>query len=359
MKILEFDSKRGTAKLLVENLDDLWHLYNVISEGDQVYAKTSREIGGKNEAARPSRGRRVGLTLGVKVKNVDFDRSLNRLRILGVIFEAPEKYDGLLGSHHTITVSPNSILRIVKEKWHNYQVERLRKAAEIEEKPVIVVSLDDEEACIALVGRFKVKPLVELRARLPGKLEASKRGEALKKYFSEIAEALKRIIKEVKGPIAIVGPGFLKEKIKTYLSNEVKGLPRVSVFNASSGGLSGVNEAVRSGVLLRFFRKSRLLEEAKLVEDFLAKLALDEGMVAYGFEDLEKAARIGAVEKLLVVDRLLRELNLEDRVKVEELMRLVEAKGGKIFVLSGEHEGGEKILALGGLAGFLRFKLNY
>ena len=359
MKILELDLKRGMAKLVVENPDDLWHLYNIISEGDLVYARTSREIGGRGEGSRPSRGRRVGLTLGIKVKSVDFDRSLNRLRVLGVIFEAPEKYDGLLGSHHTITISPNSMLRIVKDRWYGYQIERLRRAAAVEEKPVIVVSLDDEEACVALVGRFRVKPLLEVRARLPGKLEASRREEALKRYFAEVAEALERIIRDVRGPIAIVGPGFLKESFKAYLEGRVKDLPQVEVFNASSGGLPGVNEAVRSGVLLRFSRESRLLEEAMLVEEFLAKLAKEDGLVAYGVEDLEKAARLGAVERLMVVDKVLRESSPEDRLRVEELIRMVESRGGKVTVLSGEHEGGEKIMAFGGLAGFLRFKVNY
>ena len=161
MKILELDLKRGMAKLVVENPDALWHLYNIISEGDLVYARTSRKIGGRSEATRPSRGRRVGLTLGIKVKNVDFDQSLNRLRVLGVIFEAPEKYDGLLGSHHTITISPNSMLRIVKDRWYDYQVERLRRAAAVEEKPVIVVfrKMPKMEKIFKALERFADKDL--------------------------------------------------------------------------------------------------------------------------------------------------------------------------------------------------------
>ena len=38
MKILFKDLKHGEIKLVAENLDDIWHLYNVIDEGDLVRA---------------------------------------------------------------------------------------------------------------------------------------------------------------------------------------------------------------------------------------------------------------------------------------------------------------------------------
>ncbi|KYH39023.1 MAG: mRNA surveillance protein Pelota [Candidatus Hecatellales archaeon B24] len=356
MKILSLDLKHGFARLLVETPDDLWHLYNVISPGDVVYARTSRELKSRGEAARPGQSRRVSMTLGVKVKNVEFGG--RGLRILGVVVEAPERYEGILGSHHTLNIPLNSVLRLVKEEWPGYQVERLRRASEAEGKPVVIVALDDEEACVALVGGFKVDVKLELRVRLPGKREPEKRGEALKKYFSELLHALQEVLREVKAPVAVVGPGFVKEEFLRYAAGRLKGVS-LQAFTVSSGGLSGVREAVRSGILLKFARESRLLEEAKLVEEFLAELSSDRELATYGLEAVEKAAQYGAVERLLVVDRLLREAEIEERRKIEEVIRLVENKGGKVTILAGEHEGGEKIMGLGGIAAILRFKTDY
>jgi protein pelota len=39
-------------------------------------------------------------------------------------------------------------------------------------------------------------------------------------------------------------------------------------------------------------------------------------------------------------------------------MREVEAKGGKVVVVSAEHEAGEKLLALGGIAALLRYPVT-
>jgi Predicted RNA-binding proteins len=36
--------KKGFVKVVPESLDDLWHLYNIIYKGDEVYAYTTREI---------------------------------------------------------------------------------------------------------------------------------------------------------------------------------------------------------------------------------------------------------------------------------------------------------------------------
>ncbi|MEO2117991.1 MAG: mRNA surveillance protein Pelota, partial [Methanocaldococcus sp.] len=38
MKIMEEIPQKNIIKLMPENLDDLWVLYNIIEEGDKVFA---------------------------------------------------------------------------------------------------------------------------------------------------------------------------------------------------------------------------------------------------------------------------------------------------------------------------------
>ena len=59
MKILEMNLKKGFVKVVPETLDDLWHLYNIVYRGDEVYARTTREIKPDEKYARPRRGQRV------------------------------------------------------------------------------------------------------------------------------------------------------------------------------------------------------------------------------------------------------------------------------------------------------------
>ncbi len=74
-----------------ESLDDLWHLYNIILEKDEVHARTTRQTKPDDQYARPTKAKRVPVNLGVKVEKMFWDRILNRLRIKGIVCEAPEK----------------------------------------------------------------------------------------------------------------------------------------------------------------------------------------------------------------------------------------------------------------------------
>jgi len=75
-------------------------------------------------------------------------------------------------------------------------------------------------------------------------------------------------------------------------------------------------------------------------------------MVTYGKHKVKIAAEAGAIEELLVIDELLRE---ED---VEKIMDMTENLGGKVMVISSEHDGGKQLNALGGLAALLRYALQ-
>jgi protein pelota len=58
---------------------------------------------------------------------------------------------------------------------------------------------------------------------------------------------------------------------------------------------------------------------------------------------------------ILVCDETLRGAEGEERRRLEETLRLAEAKGGKVVVVSAGHEGGRKLESLGGVAALLRY----
>lgn len=360
MKLLMFDRKKGVAKMVLENLDDLWHLYNLVEKGDFVYAKTTREVKSTAEGARPSAGRRVSLLIGLRVEEVSFDKNADRLRVRGVVVEGPERYDGLLGSYHTLSLRRESMLKLVKEGWLGHHLRRLREATEVKACPIIITAIDDEDACVTVLGRFGFDIKFEKRVRLPGKLDLEKRSGELLRYFGEVAQALSQTHTTAGAPIVIVGPGYMKNEFVNYLkANHPSMAPDIAhVCSAGSAGSAGVGEALRSGALAKVLEKCRVLEEMNLVESLLAQLAGEGGKVAYGLDDVDAAASYGAVATLLVVDRFLRELPDTDRRRLEELMRAVEKMRGSVVVVSSQHEGGEKILSLGGVAALLRFAVK-
>lgn len=359
MKILDIKLKKGFAKVVPKSLDDLWHLYNIIYPGDEVYARTTREVKIEELYARPKEGRRVSVFLGVRVEKVFWDKSLNRLRVHGVICDVPEDI-GRKGTHHTLNVVVDKPLTIVKTQWLKHQMERLDRASHVEAPLVTVMSIDDEEYCVAILRQYGVEVKAEKSTRLPGKLEAEKRDEAIKGFFKSALQALKETWIGVRSPIVILGPGFFKNDFVKYVREKNQDIADaiVDVKGVNSAGVAGVQEALRSGVLAKTVKNIRVAEETRLVEEVLARLGRSATDVTYGTNDVARAAEFGAVERLLVADTILRETSDLDRATIENIMRKVEAKGGQVTVISTEHEAGAKLQGLGGVAALLRFPIG-
>lgn len=359
MKILKINLKKGFAKVIPENLDDLWHLYNVILEKDTVYAKTTRLVKLDENYARPQKGKRVSLLLGVKVMKVFWDKSLNRLRVHGIICEAPEDLN-VTGSHHTINVAINTPTTVVKSKWPKHQIDRLYRASRAKTAPIIVVSMDNEDYCVAVLRQYGVDVKVEKKIKLPGKREAEKRTKAKQEFFKTALQFLKEVWMNNRSSIAVIGPGFIKNEFAKYMKREASEVADavIDVKGVNSSGLAGIREALRSGVLGKALKHVRIVEETKVMEEVLERLGKEKLDVTYGLDDVKKAGMLGAIEKLLLADITLRETPDENRNALEKLMKEVEEKGGHIIIVSTEHEAGEKLLALGGVAALLRFPVG-
>jgi len=347
------------VKVVPRTLDDLWHLYNIIYKGDLIYGRTTRELKMNIDYSRPQKGKRVSVFLSIKVEDVVWDRSLNRLRVHGKIHEAPENVAGR-GSHHTLNVMVSKPITIVKEKWSKHQIDRLKRAAASEVRPIIVVSIDSEEYCIALIRQYGVDVQAASFAKLPGKLEAEKRTNALKKYFGRTLDAVREVWRRNHYAVVIIGVGLTKNQFLNYIRSEAPDLSQsiLDFKSVNSSGLAGIEEALRSGVLNKALKHLRIAEETKSVEEVLARLGKGTGNVTYGLEQVEKANMLGAVETFLVADFTIRDSLDERRLVLEKLMTDVEGKGGNVSVISAEHEAGQKLLALGGVAALLRFPIS-
>ena len=350
--------KKGFVKAIPETFDDLWHLYNIIYENDKVYTRTTREIKPDEKYARPRRGKRIPVFLGVKVEKIGWDKLLGRLRVHGTICKAPETVP--LGAHHTVNIALNKPLTIVKKKWARHNVERLKRASKTSEKPVTIVAIDDESYAIATTKQYGIEIKMEERVKLPGKLEAEKRSAAVKEYFRKALNSLRQVWTATRSPIAIIGVGFVKKDFAKFLRNEATDVAKlvVDVKSVNNNGVAGIYEALRSGILLKTTKHMRIAEETEVIEEVLKRLGKNESNIAYGFDDVKRIAQLGAIDTMVLADATLRKASDEKRLVLEDLMRVVEQKGGEIMVVSTEHEAGSKLLALGGIAALLRFSIH-
>ncbi len=357
MKILETNLKKGFVKVIPETMDDLWHLYNIIYKNDEVYAHTTREIKPNEKYARPGRGERVSVFLGVKVETVSWDRLVGRLRIHGTICQAPEAVP--TGAHHTLHIALNTPATIVKKSWAKHHLERLERARKTSEKPVIIVSIDDEGYAVATTAQYGIEEKIIERTKLPGKLETEKRAGAVNEYFRKTLDSLRQVWTATHSPIVIIGVGFIKNDFARFLENEASEIANsvLDVKSVNNGGLAGIYEALRSGVFLKAMKRMRIAEETEVMEEALRRLGKGEPTIAYGLNEVEEATKLGAVEKLVLADSMLRESSDDQHLLLEEIMKDVEKKGGETMIVSTEHEAGTKLVSLGGIVAILRFPL--
>lgn len=351
--------KHGHVTLVPETMDDFWHLYNILEANDKVYAKTTRIQKVEESYSRPKKGKRVSVFLGLTVRKVQWDRALNRLRIHGIVFEAPEHINAM-GSHHTINVNIDKPINITKTRWLKNQVDRLKRASRPTRSPIIMISIDDEEYCVAFLRQYGVDVKVEEKTKLPGKLEAQKRAGAKNEYFKRVLSSLSAIWKKNQSSIVVIGPGFIKNEFLNYLKTMAPDLGRkvVDVKGVNAAGVAGIQEVLRSGVLTKALKHIRIAEEAQVVEETLERIGKERRDVSYGFNDVMEASIYGAVEKLLLADSTLRDAQDKKRSALENLAKKVEEKRGKIIIISTEHEAGAKLLSLGGIAALLRFPFS-
>ena len=356
VKIVEKNLHQNFVKVVPDTPDDLWHLYNVIYKGDEVYAYSSRAIKSDTEASRPKSGERVSAFMGVKVESVAWDKFLGKLRVHGIIIHAPDIIP--TGAHHTISVGLNQQMTIVKPSWPKHALDRLQRASEVE-KPLLIIAIDDEGYAIAETKQYGVEMKVEERIRLPGKHEADKREGATNEYYKKATSSLNQLWQPTHNSIVVVGVSFIKNDFVAYLKDNAQEMAKsiVDVKSVNNGGVAGIQEALRSGVLLKAAHKMRIMEETEVMEEAMKRLGKGDNTITYGLVEVENASQIGAIDKLIMADTLLRDSEDEQRLKLEKIMREVEQRQGCVTVVSTEHEAGFKLLALGGIAALLRFPL--
>jgi len=344
MRVIKRDLNKGEIRLQIQNMDDLWHLDNLVQPGDLVRAMTARRGEEKGDKLRSERMDKVKMLLGIRVDKVEFHEFGDYLRISGVIEEGPQDH----GAHHTLNLTVMDDITIVKE-WRESEFRRIDEAVTATQKPLIsLLSLDDDEATIAQLRQYGLKEIATIRA--PGHGKDFPTADGRPTYFEEILEKLRQ--SHLAETLVVLGPGFAREEfIKFLISKDPAIAQKTRGYGTGQAGMQGVNEALKSGLGAKIFEETRVGQETKLVERLLDEIGKD-GLFAYGPAQVESAIASGAVEILLVLETKLR------RRETEELLRKVERQNGKVAVISGHHEAGKKLEALGGFGAILRYKVD-
>jgi protein pelota len=342
MRILKQNPQTGEIRVLVTNNDDLWHLYNIVRPGDRIRGNTFRREEAREDAVRAQKETRVRVFLTIVVERTEFMDFQNILRITGKIVEA----EFGTGSYHTFNIGEGSDVVIEKDEWKKHDLDRLREAVENRGSArFICIAIEHGEAVIAIVKSFGVEEIATIQGR-KSKEEAAKREKD--DFYTEIISQVKAMPRL---PVLVIGPGFIKEDfLREAKEREPSIFSAGQTIQTGQGGMAGIREALSKPQNSKLLQETRMSEETKTMEEIKEMISSD-GPVTYGTEEVRRALEAGAVRKIVVTDKMIRE------GKAEPLLKLAEEKAGDITVLTSRWDAGKQLDALGGVAAFLRYRM--
>lgn len=354
MRKINADFRKGSVKLRIENADDLWYLSQVIDKGDLVSGKTLRKLKLGGEEDRKVKVVKKPVFIKIRVEKAEFGETQTVLRILGTIEQGPE--DIARGEHHSFNVEEGTEIKIEKEKWLNYQREKLEEAFLSKISNILIVVFDREEAYFALMKKYGFEILSHIKGNVAKKgIEKGK----VTNFYTEIIGKIQEYDDRYKLANIILGsPAFWKEELLKNLDDD--DLKRKMIMaTCSSVGRPAFNEILKRDEVRKVLSADRVTKEINLVEDLMREIKA-EGKAAYGIKDVENTINTGAVEILLVTDSLIQKLRSNNKFELlNELMKTADSMKAKVHIISSEHEGGKKLDGLGGIAAILRYKLSY
>jgi len=312
-----------------------------------LYGKTYRKEMKKNDKLRSEKLERVPVNLEIKTEKIEFSKDVMRLRVTGVITQGEEA-----GSYHTFNIEDNSIITITKS-WRNHQLERIERAVKDTLTPkVLIVCIEEGDSDFGVIAQYGVDFPVSVSKSIAGKHEVSSRDKDKREFFGETAAKIIEFIDKYNlKNIIVAGPGFYKDEFMNYIKEFQPGISaNIITENVSTGGRAGVYECIKRGMVEKAQKDLRVSLETNVVEALFQAILKNEGV--YGLRAIERALEYGAIDKILIVDKFLKNTEFEVITEKSRDQRAT------IYVISSEHDAGKKLEGIGGIGAILRFRIE-
>ncbi|GFE53223.1 hypothetical protein BaOVIS_006270 [Babesia ovis] len=357
-----------TLVLTAENPDDLWCIYNLLSEGDEIVVFTSRKVKQENPNTGAVRQEVKKFNIHLSIERITYACSDDDLQVSGKnISDNPYVK---IGQYHTAEIRLHSKITITKHQWNSYYSDKLREVTDLAaqaEQAFLV--LDTGRASLYFVLRYLTKEVFTLTHNIPNRkvsnLRYSHHEKAIDAFFKAVIQRLKDSINfDVTRTVVITGPGFTKNSFYDYMHQNLasightdlqKYLKNFVVCGSTSADRRAIGEVLSNESFASSVFGQHYIEHNRAIESLRKRLESNDDTVAIGLEDVVHASGLGAVETLLVSDGLVRGGSTEVRKQVHSVIENVKAQGARVLYFSDEHFSSSFLRNLTGLVALLRF----
>lgn len=228
-------------------------------------------------------------------------------------------------------------------------------------------------ANICVITEFRTILKQRVEHKVPKKRDGAGGDVTARPFFEKTLSTLLRAIEFSSSkprPLLLASPGWVAGDFKKYIQDEghrksdktLLSIARgVVVVHCSTGHVHSLNEVLKSPEVQSTMKDKKFSTETRLMDEFNKRLRLDDYRACYGLAPVERAINEGAVGPgggtLLINNSLFRNMDIATRKRYVGLVDKVKECGGEARVLSSDHESGERLDKLGGIAAILTFPL--
>ena len=207
---------------------------------------------------------------------------------------------------------------IIKHNFNKFMQKLLNDACNVEQKSdtaAIVLQEGIAHVCLVTASSTILKQKIEYS--MPKKKRATdvvKFDEKTEKFYKAIYNSIKKNLDLDKlKTIILCSPGFyakiLMDKIVQYAEEEhnKKILDNRGMFfiaHSSTGYLQGINEVLKNPLYASKLQDTKYSKENLIMDEFLLHLNKDDDKAWYGEKEITKAAEYGAINYLLLTDKI-------------------------------------------------------
>ncbi|KAK1444605.1 pelota like protein [Babesia gibsoni] len=319
--------------LTAENPDDIWCIYNLLSEGDEIVAFTSRKVKKENSNATSVKQEIKKFNIHLAIEKITYASSDDDLQVSGKnISDNPYVK---IGQYHTAEIRTHSKITLTKNNWNSYYNDKLNE----------ITNFKNQAEQIFLV------------------LDS-----AVENFFKAVIKKINDVINfEVTRSVVITGPGFTKNGFFDYLKENCsklgydtlnKNLKSFIVCNSTSSDQRAISEVLANQSFAAKINDQLYVQHNKAIEILRKRLEDNEDTIAIGVEDVLRAIELGAVDAIIITEDLIRHGLTERRKQIHKLIEDAKSQGGKVYYLSDKHFSSEFIKNLTGIAALLRLAID-
>ncbi|PCH41114.1 pelota [Wolfiporia cocos MD-104 SS10] len=382
----------GHVTLRPEDDEDMWHLYNLIQEGDSVRAPAIRRV--QNVSATGStESHRVRLNLTLAVTRVTWapstsasagdlaqaaessstpQNSTAALHVTGRV--TSENPHVKMGAFHTLDLEVNRDVRIEKaDGWDSIALGRVQESCVPGRGAEVgAVVCGEGTAIFCLLSEHMTVILQRLEVPIPRKIAtgSSAHEKGLSRFYSTLYSSFLRHIPYANPSlraIVIASPGWVRDGVYDYIMSEASRTGNKALLGArnkflkvhvNSPHVHSLVEVLQSPEIVSQLKETKFAREGIMLDKFHKMLGTDEMRAWYGPEHVILAADRGAVGTLLISDELFRSNDAALRKKFVSLVESVRERGGEVVIFSSMHESGQQLNQLSGVAAILTYPLD-